>query len=262
MFYPGVNYRHILKIAGREEVLQAVCTPPHDISGKPVDGFMPGGHGSDFLNELMKKSEDVLREHPVNLARQARGESPANTIWLFWGSGKAPDIPSFSREYGINASVTSAVDVVRGMAMMIGISVLEIPGVTDGMDNDFKAQIEGALHSLGEYDLTVVHVEAPDEAAHHGSVEEKVKAIEKIDRDVVSRIISWKDDKLKVLVAPDHPTPIEIRTHSADAVPFMLWGEGVSANGAERFTESEAGKTGLSIGSGYNIMSRLIGDGK
>lgn len=259
-FYPGVNYRHILKITDREEVLEAECTPPHDIPGKPVGKFVPRGRGSEFLNELMKKSEEVLREHPVNRERVAEGKSPANTIWLFWGSGKAPDIPSFRRVYGLDASVTSAVDVIRGLACMMDISVLEIPGVTDGMDNDFAAQINGALESLGNKDLTVVHVEAPDEAAHGGSVEEKVEAIQRIDEDMVSRILSWRGDSLRVLVMPDHPTPIETRTHSADPVPFMLWGDGIKSNGAERFTEPEAAKTGLFIEFGYNIMRKLVGE--
>ena len=259
IFFPGLNYRHILKLRGYEETLEAECTPPHDISEKLVDEYPPKGPGSDFLNNLMKQSEDILRNHPVNIERKARGESTADTIWLFWGSGKPPKMPSFKEEYGLRASVTSAVDVICGLAMMLGIDILEIPGVTDGLDNDFSGQISGALESLEEYDLTVVHIEAPDEEGHHGSVDNKREAIQRIDTEVISRLNSWKNDNLRVLVMPDHPTPIEIRTHSNDPVPFLMWGEGFSSNGGSRFTETEAAKTCLSIDPAYTIMKKLTG---
>jgi len=258
-FFPGLNYRHILKVSGREETLLAECKPPHDIPGKPVAGYMPQGTGSEFLNELMEKSEGVLREHPMNIARKSRGESPANMIWLFWGSSKSPDIPKFRQVYGLDAAATSAVDVIRGLAQMIEIEVLEIPNVTDGLDNDFAGQIKGALAALETHNLVLVHIEAPDEEAHAGSIDNKVEAIQRIDSEVVSRLRTWRGDSLRVLIMPDHPTPIEIRTHSPEPVPFMLWGEGFTSNGAERFTEAEATGTGLSIDPGYNIMSRLVG---
>jgi 2,3-bisphosphoglycerate-independent phosphoglycerate mutase len=261
-FYPGLSYRHILKVSGRGETLKADCTPPHDISGKPVEKYRPKGQGSEFLNGLMRKSEKVLRDHPVNKARRERGESTADTIWLFWGSGKAPEMPSFKQQYGLRASVTSAVDVIRGLAQMLKIDLLKIPGVTDGLDNDFTGQVEGALESFKKYDLAVVHIEAPDEEGHAGSINDKVEAIRRIDTDVISRLLSWKEDSLRVLVMPDHPTPIEIRTHTGDNVPFLLWGEGFSANGASRFTEAQAAKTGLSISPACNIMNRLTGRGK
>ncbi|UCD08424.1 MAG: cofactor-independent phosphoglycerate mutase, partial [Dehalococcoidales bacterium] len=253
-FYPGLNYRHILKIRDGGEILKSECTPPHDIPGRHVDEYRPKGRGSDFLNNLMKQSEDILRNHPVNVSRKARGESTADTIWLFWGSNKAPEMPSFRESYGLTASVTSAVDVIRGLAMMLDIDILDIAGVTDGLDNDFTGQINGALKSLDKYDLTVVHIEAPDEEGHHGSVENKVEAIQRIDTDVIRRLVSWKDDSLRVLIMPDHPTPIEIRTHSNDRVPFLLWGEGFSSNGGLRFTETEAVKTGLFVDPAYTIM--------
>ncbi|HEY93884.1 MAG TPA: cofactor-independent phosphoglycerate mutase [Dehalococcoidia bacterium] len=259
-FFPGLNYRHILKIKGSGEILKAVCTPPHDIPGKLVDGYRPKGRGSDFLDNLMKQSEDILRNHPVNVERKARGVSTADTIWLFWGGDKAPKIPSFRESYGLGACVTSAVDVIRGLAMMLDIDILELPGITDGLDNDFAGQIDGALESLEKYDLAAVHIEAPDEEGHHGSVDNKVEAIQRIDTEVISRLISWKYNDLRVLVMPDHPTPIEIRTHSSDPVPFLLWGEGFSSNGGFRFTETEAIKTDLSIDPAYTIMKRLIGE--
>jgi len=258
-FYPGVSYRHILKISGREDTLSAVCTPPHDIPGREILEFLPHGPGSDLLLDLMTRSEEVLREHPVNVARRSRGDVAPDRIWLFWGSGELPEMPSFKKQYGLDAVMTSGVDLLGGLAQMAGMEVLDIAGVTDGPDNDNEAQINGALEALERKDLAVVHIEAPDEAAHGGSIDEKVEAIQRIDREVVSRIRAWRKGALRVLVAPDHPTPIEIRTHSPDPVPFMLWGEGFKKNGAARFTEPEAAKTGLYIDPGYNIMRKLVG---
>jgi len=257
-FYPGISYRHILKIMGREDTLSAVCTPPHDIPGKPVGEFLPHGTGSDLLLELMRSSEDVLREHPVNAERKARGDVAPDTIWLFWGSGKLPEMPAFKKLYGLDAVMTSGVDLLGGLAQMVGMGVLDIPGVTDGPDNDFAAQINGALEAIKKNDMAVVHIEAPDEAAHGGSIDGKVEAIRRIDEEVVSRLRTWRGDSLRLLVAPDHPTPIEIRTHSADPVPFMLWGEGFTKNGAAGFSEAEAVKTSLYIDPGYNIMRKLV----
>ncbi len=257
-FYPGVSYRHICKLKGREDTLLAACTPPHDIHDKPIDEFLPRGQGSDLLRDLMKRSQAVLRDHPVNIERRSRGDIPATMIWLFWGSGKVPDMPAFKQIYGLSAAMTSAVDILRGLALMTGMGVLDIPGVKDGLDNDFTAQAAGALAALKEYDLVVIHVEAPDEAAHAGSIDDKIEAIQRIDEEVVSRLRSWQPDSLRILIMPDHSTPIQTQTHVADLVPFMLWGPGFTANGAKRFTESEAKKVGFFIENGYNIMNMLI----
>ena len=257
-FYPGVSYRHICKLKGREDTLLATCTPPHDIHGKPVDEFMPRGSGSDLLRDLMIRSEAVIRDHPVNVERKARGDIPATMIWLFWSSGKVPDMPPFKQIYGLDAAMTSAVDVLRGLARMTGMEVLNIAGVKDGLDNDFTAQGAGALAALNKRDLVVIHIEAPDEAAHCGSIDDKVEAIQIIDKEVVSQFLTWQKDGLRVLIMPDHPTPIKVRTHVPDPVPFMLWGPGFTTNGAKRFTEVEAKSTGLFIDPGYNIMGRLI----
>ena len=258
-FYPGVGYRHILKLEGREETLGATCTAPHDIPHKPVADHMPLGPGSDLLRELMAKSEDVLREHPVNRARMSRGETPATMIWLFWGSGVAPSLPAFEKVYGVRAAMTSGVDLLRGLARITGMDVLNISGVTDGQDNDYAAQAVGALEALDKYDLVVIHIEAPDEAAHVGSVNDKVEAIQLIDREVVGRLRSWQPGGLRVLITPDHATPVLTRTHAGMPVPFMMWGEGFTGNGANRFTEAETENTGLFIDEGYKIMGRLVG---
>jgi 2,3-bisphosphoglycerate-independent phosphoglycerate mutase len=257
-FYPGVSYRHILKLKGVEATLEASCTPPHDIPGRPIAEFLPRGPGSELLRDLMKRSQAVLKDHPVNVRRRERGEVPATMIWLFWGSGRVPEMPPFRQVYGLRAALTSGVDLLRGLGKMMGMDILAIPGVTDGLDNDGSAQVAGALAALEDHDLVAVHVEAPDEAAHAGSADDKIAAIENIDREVVGELRAWKGDSLRVLVMPDHPTPIAARTHSPEPVPFVLWGPGFKANGAQGFTEAEAQERNLLLDPGYSIMSRLV----
>jgi 2,3-bisphosphoglycerate-independent phosphoglycerate mutase len=253
--HPGVGYRHICVIKDRPDVIQALCTPPHDITGKPIAGFLPRGTESHLLRELMCRSEEVLREHPVNAARRARGDIPATMIWLFWGSHRAPDLPAFQEVYGLKAGLSSAVDLLRGLAQLAGIDVLDIPGVTAGLDNDYSAQAEGAIKTLRRHDMAILHMEAPDEAGHAGSIEEKVKAIEQIDQEVIGRLLSIRN--LRLLVMPDHPTPIEIQTHVSDPVPFLLWGPGFTGNGAMAFSEAEA-RMKLIIDPGHTLMRKLV----
>ncbi len=260
-FYPGISYRHICKMKGHEDTLLAACTPPHDIPDKPISQFLPKGPGSEFLRDLMKRSEAVLQKHPVNVARQSRGDIPATMAWLFWGSGRAPDMPPFREVYGLEAALTSGVDLLDGLAQMAGMDILKIPGVTDNLDNDYTGQVTGALAALAGHDLVIIHIEAPDESGHEGSIDDKVEAIQRIDKEVIARLRSWRTGSLRVLVLPDHPTPIRLRTHSPEPVPFLLWGTGFPPNGARRFTEGEAARTGLFIEPGYNIMNKLIGRG-
>ena len=259
-FYPGIGYRHIMKLKGNRDTLDAACTPPHDIPGKPVADYLPQGPGSRPLIDIMKRSEDLLRSHRINEARRTRGDVPVSMVWLFWGSGRAPEMPGFEETYGLRAAMTSGVDLLRGMALMVGMEVLDIKGVTDGMDNNYAAQAAGALDALEKYEMVVIHIEAPDDAGHDGLIDEKVKAIEKIDSEVVSRLLSYRGKGLRVLIMPDHPTPITLRTHSADPVPFLLWGNGIDPNGAGRYTEPEAARTGLFIEKGYKIMGELLGE--
>jgi 2,3-bisphosphoglycerate-independent phosphoglycerate mutase len=259
-FYPGVSYRHILKLRGYTETLGAVCTPPHDIPDRDIDEFLPKGPGSGPLLDLMKRSQDILREHEINEKRRLRGDMPVSMVWLFWGSGAAPEMPDFQSTYGLKAAMTSGVDLLKGLAMMSGMEVLDIPGVTDGINNDNKAQVNGALKALEKRDLVVIHIEAPDEAAHGGLADSKIKAIQDIDAEVIGRLRSWSREKLRVLVMPDHPTPISLRTHSPEPVPFLCWGTGTDHNGGKRFTEAEAAGTGLFVDPGYKIMGELIGE--
>ena len=257
-FYPGVGYRHICKITGHDIALDTVCTPPHDIPNKPIAEFMPHGPGSAILVDLMERSRYVLSDHPVNVKRESEGEIPATMIWLFWGSGKIPALPSFETRYGVKGAITSAVDLLRGLAKMSGLDIINIPGITDNIDNDYAAQATGALKALEDHDIVVIHVEAPDEAGHSGSAENKIRSIEMIDREIVSRIREWKDDIIRVLVMPDHPTPLAVQTHTEEAVPFLVWGKGISSNGARRFNEAEARSTGISIEHGYHMMDKLV----
>jgi 2,3-bisphosphoglycerate-independent phosphoglycerate mutase len=257
-FYPGIGYRHILKLKGYQDTLNADCTPPHDIPGKLVADYLPKGPGSHLLTDLMMRSQDLLRSHRINVERRSRSDAPVSSIWLFWGSGRAPEMPPFSETYGIKAAMTSGVDLLRGLAMMAGMSVLYLKGVTDGLDNDYTAQAVGAVDALDEHDMVIIHVEAPDDAGHDGLIDEKIDAIQYIDAEIISRLVSWGKDKLRGLVMPDHPTPINSRTHTADPVPFLLWGYGIESNGAVRLTESEAAKTGLFIEQGYKIMGELL----
>jgi len=257
-FYPGVSYRHILKIKGHEEAVEAICTPPHDIPGQPVAKHLPQGKGSRLLIDLMQRSEAVLKDHPVNLARLSRNETPATTIWLFWPSGQVPKLPSFQQNYGLRAAMISGVDLLRGLAQLAEMEIIKIPGVTDGLDNDYVAQGEGALRALESRDLLVGHVDAPDEAGHSGSIDHKVEAIERTDKEIIRRLRNYKTHQLRLLVLPDHPTPIDIQTHTGEEVPFLLWGPGFPPNGARRLTEAEARAANFSIPAGYDIINRLI----
>ncbi len=257
-FYAGVGYRHLLKLKGHEDAAKAICTPAHDISDKEIAEYLPRGRGSRFLRQLMQESIPVLENHKVNADRRVWNELPANMIWLFWGSGRIPQVPSFKKVHGKSAAITSAVDLLKGLGKMADMDILEIPGVTDNLDNDFAAQVSGGLKALETHDLVVIHIEAPDEAGHAGSFKDKVEAIQMIDKEVVGRIISYQQDDLRLLVMPDHPTPVNIKTHVGEPVPFLLWGQGFTTNGARRFTEAEAKRTGLLIENGYNIMSTLV----
>lgn len=256
-FYPGVNYRHLLKLKGMGNTANALCTPPHDISDREVSPYLPQGEGSLILNQLISSSQQILRDHPLNLHRQSQGKLPANSIWLFWGSGPIPPMPPFKKAYGLDVALTSGVDLLRGLGLMMDMKILELHGITDGLNNDFSGQMQGGLSALRDNDMAVIHVEAPDEAGHAGSLSDKVKAIELIDEFMVSKLLSYPED-IRVLVMPDHPTPIKLKTHVAEPVPFLMWGKGFSANGVSRFTEKEALKTGIIFEKGCTLMQAFL----
>lgn len=256
-FHPGLGFRHILTVSGHLELLQAVCTPAHDLADKPVDGNLPRGPGSELLVDLMERSKPVLALHPLNRARRERGEPAATQIWLFWPGERPGTMPTFAAAYGQRSVLTSAVDLLRGLAKQARIDFLTLPGVTDGSDNDYEGQMRGALDALSDHDVVMVHIEAPDDAGHRGDPEAKVRAIEAIDELMVAQLLSWRGD-VGLLVQPDHPTPLALKTHVAEPVPFLLWGAGHGPNGAARLTETQAAATGLVVRPGHTMMGRLL----
>ncbi len=256
-FHPGVGYRHILKLKGHNETLKAQTTPPHDISTLPINDYLPKGEGSEILLRLIEASQEVLRSHPVNIRRQNEGSLTAQSIWLTWGSGQPPALPPFEKAYGKTAAITSGVDLLRGLGIMMSMEILDIPGVTDGQDNDCVAQTEGALEALERHDLVIIHYEAPDEAGHAGSAEQKIMAIEKADRDMVGRLAEYLGASGRLLVMPDHPTPVELLTHTSDPVPYLLWGKDIKPGKGLRFTENEARESGILYDPGWKLMKRF-----
>ena len=256
-FYPGVSYRHILVVKGHPELLDAAYTPPHDISGRPVEGHLPEGPGSEVLLHLMARARTVLEWSAPNSSRREMDEVAATDIWPFW-PGRAPQgLTPFRERRGISAALTSGVDLLNGLAVLTGIDRLDIPGVTDGPDNDYAAQAEQALRALRHYDLVVIHVETPDEAGHAGDIAAKIAGIEAIDREVVSRARDFGEG-LRILCMPDHPTPIALKTHVGEPVPFVLAGPGIVHNGAAAFDEMAAATTGLLVDPGRGVVDLLL----
>ncbi len=265
-FYPGVGFRHILTVRDGADLLATMFTPPHDIAGRSVDQSAPVGPGAAFARDLMERSAAILEGHPVNKQRQARGKLPATQIWLFWPGMRPAGMPAFAALYrGRKAALTSPVDLLKGLAVQTRIDYLSIPGVTDGSDNDYEGQMKAALASLADHGVVFVHVESPDEAGHAGDAAAKVEAIEQIDALMVPQIVETAGagvremDALRVLILPDHPTPLELRTHVAESVPFIMWGPGFEANGAAAYTEREARATGFAVAPGHLLMSMFLG---
>ncbi|RJQ54516.1 MAG: cofactor-independent phosphoglycerate mutase [Actinobacteria bacterium] len=257
LFFPGVGYRHLLVLKDGTGSLEAACTPPHDIPGRPIAPFTPRGPGATRLLELMEKSVPVLASDPVNRERIERGLPPASMIWLFWGGRRPSQMPSFADAYGLSAALTSGVDLLGGLARLFSIERLRIEGVTDGSDNDYRAQAEGALDALSDHDLVVIHVESPDEAGHSGDAAKKIEAIGRIDEEIIGRLSAYAGP-MRILALPDHPTPVELRTHAREPVPFILSGPGVEPNGGTAFSEKEAGSTGLFVREGWRLMEKLV----
>ncbi len=258
-FYPGVSYRHCLVVANGTTELGEM-TPPHDISGRVVGEYLSTAPAAQPLVDLMKKSVDILKDHPVNKARIAKGERPVSSIWL-WGEGRKPQLEDFREKNGVLAGVISAVDLLKGIGVCANMAIPEVAGATGYLDTNFagKMQAAKALFESGT-DLVYVHVEAPDECGHRGEAENKVKAIEEIDRQVLAPLVEYLKEKhdFRILVMPDHPTPLTIRTHSSDPVPFMLYDSRKAQGGVDTFTEETAAKTGVMIEHGPSIMARLL----
>ena len=221
-FYPGVSYRHIMLWSSGETRIE--CTPPHDISGKEIADYLPVGNGEDILRELMLQAAGILENHPVNKERIKRGDKAANSIW-FWGQGKKLGLPTFKQKYALDGALVSAVDLMRGIGISAGFKILEVPGITGYLDTNYEGKAEGALKALEQVDIVYIHVEAPDEAGHAGNYEDKIRAIEDFDARVVGNVLKGLVvfDEYRVLILPDHATPIEAKTHTDEPVPFVIY---------------------------------------
>lgn len=259
-FYPGVSYRHCLVWSNGNPHL-GVLTPPHDITGKVITDYIPKGEAVDELYDLMKKSYDLLKDHPVNKARIARGKRPANSIWL-WGEGTKPLLDNFSEKFGIKGSMISAVDLLKGIAICAGMNSVDVDGATGYLDTNFDGKCKAAIEEFKNgADLVYVHVEAPDECGHRGEIENKVKAIEMIDEHILGPVVEFLKgyDDFAVLVCPDHPTPLSIRTHTSTPVPYLIYDSKNEINsGVKVFCEKEARETGNYIEKGFTMMNYFL----
>jgi 2,3-bisphosphoglycerate-independent phosphoglycerate mutase len=266
VFYPGVSYRHLLlwrEGATRFPGLESVgFTPPHDIIGREIDPFLPrAGGGVKEILSLMAGSRRLLEEHPVNVSRRSRGLLPANSIWL-WGQGQAPKMATLKERFGIEGSVISAVHLLKGIGILAGLRSIEVPGATGYFDTNYEGKAECALKSLWDRDFVFVHVEAPDEAGHHGDARLKIEAIEAFDRRVVGPILKGMEvfENFRILLLPDHPTPICLRTHTADPVPYVIYSSR-DAQGPARgdaFNEAAGARSGILEERGFELLGRLL----
>jgi len=260
-FYPGVSYRHLMVIKrGAEVHLENIkCIPPHDISGQSISKNLPKGDGAELLIKLMTDSRALLERHEINLVRVDLKENPANMIWL-WGQGKKPAMPGFKEKYGFSGAVISAVDLIKGLGRIIGLEVINVPGATGYYDTNYEGKAKAALKSLKKKDFVFVHVEAPDEAGHNGDLREKILAIERFDQLVVGTILEAlkKQDDFRVLVLPDHATPVSLKTHTSDIVPFGIFGKGIIGREFLNYSEKEAQKSDLYFDKGHELMDYFI----
>lgn len=258
-FYSGVSYRHCLVVADGTTDLGEM-TPPHDISGRVIGEYLSKSENAAPLLELMRKSYDILRDHPVNQARIAKGLRPANSIWL-WGEGTKPDVQNFKEKNGISGCIVSAVDLLKGIGKCADMSVPEVAGATGYIDTDFEGKADAGIAAFKNgCDLVYLHFEAPDECGHRGECQNKVKAIEAIDSRALSKLLDYLEgcgDDYRILVMPDHPTPLSTKTHSAAPVPFLVFDSRKEENGVSCFTEESAASTGIFIEHGPDMMDIL-----
>jgi 2,3-bisphosphoglycerate-independent phosphoglycerate mutase len=263
-FHAGVQYRNILIYRPDEQpapfAVETKTQPPHDIPDKPAADHLPKGPGADLLIDLMERSKPIFADHPVNKERIARGEKPATQIWL-WGQGRAPSVTSFAREYGPRGSIVSAVDLVRGTGMLIGWQRIDSPGATGYLDTDYASKGRTGIAALKDHDLVCVHVEAPDEASHEGRTDEKIKALERIDEHIVGPLLEElpKHGEWRILVSPDHRTPLRTRAHAYGAVPFVVAGTGIPAKGQTSYDEVVAAESDVEFDPGWKLMRWFLG---
>jgi len=264
-FVTGKSYRHILKLTVRDpqRYCQIQTIPPHDILNQDIKDHLPQGGGSEIFLKLMEKSRDILNDHSINQVRIDLKENPANMIWL-WGQGTQVSLPSFQEEFGLKGAMISAVDLVNGLGNLMGLDVVSVPGITGYYDTNFKGKAEYALKALKDHDFVFVHIEAPDEAGHNGDIKAKIQAIEDIDQHVIGTIVDALAGKgdYRILISSDHPTPVELRTHTSDPVAFVMSGQGVEFCGAEQYNETLASENGLKFQSGQDLLRCFLAKDK
>jgi len=260
-FYPGISYRHLMVVKrGAEEHFEALrCQPPHDFTGGSISKNLPKGDSAATLIKLMEESRDILAKHEINLVRIDLKENPANMIWL-WGQGKKPAMPKFIDKYGLEGSVISAVDLIKGIGRLLGLNVINVPGATGYYDTDYEAKARAAVKLLEKDDFVFVHIEAADEAGHNGDLREKITAIERFDQMVLGTVLKAFKGKrnFRILALPDHATPVALKTHAADPVPFGIFGQDIVARGFLNYSEKEALKSDLYFDPGYELMDYFI----
>jgi 2,3-bisphosphoglycerate-independent phosphoglycerate mutase len=257
-FHAGVSYRNLMVMAGAS-AMDVTCTPPHDIPDRPAAEHRPRGPGSDRVRAVMEEARRLLAGHEVNLVRGDLGENRATDIWL-WGQGRAKTLEPFASRFGVRAAAIAAVDLVRGIARSIGMDVLDVAGATGYLDTNYAGKGAAAAAALSSYDLVVVHIEAPDEAGHLGHVRAKVEAIERIDECIVGPLLDGlrRSDEWRMLIAPDHPTPVGQRVHTATPPPFCMAGHRVHAVVSEPFSEASAAAADLQIDPGHELMEYFL----
>ena len=256
-FFPGISYRHLLVWHNKENNFS--LTPPHDISDKKITEYLPK---DETLLALMKKSYDILKDHPVNKKRIERGLRPANSIWI-WGNGTKPNLDTYIDKFGIRGSVVSAVDLIRGIGVCAGLDVIEVEGATGNVHTNFDGKASAAIKSLKEgADFVYIHLEAADEAGHRHEIANKVQSIELIDEQIVAPVLSYLENSgedFKILLMPDHPTPLAIRTHTRDAIPYIIYtSTDDNKEAGISYTENNALKTGIYEKDGYRLIEKLF----
>jgi 2,3-bisphosphoglycerate-independent phosphoglycerate mutase len=249
MFKAGVSYRNLLVV---HDGKGAASTPPHDIVGQGISPYLPKGYDAELLQQCMEKSRHVFDHHPVNVARKNAGKRMATRIWP-WSGGHKPAFPLFSEKYGKNGGIISAVDLLQGIGRCAGMEIIRVPGATGYLDTDYVAKARYAITAMEHLDFLYLHIEAPDEAGHMGSIEEKVKAIERVD-DVIGTILGSFDGVMAVL--PDHPTPIRAKTHTRDPVPFAVLGKDIDST--SEFSETAARSGGLGMKNAVDFLGFLF----
>ena len=259
-FYPGVSYRHLM--VWHNGSTNVELTPPHDISDKKITDFLPKGDGADEILELMKKSSEILKKHPVKLKRISEGKNPATSIWI-WGEGRKPALDSFEGKYHLKGSVISAVDLIKGIAICAGMESIDVEGATGTYQSNFDGKADAALKSLLDdgKDFVYIHMEAPDECGHQGDAEHKKLSVELIDEKVVGkirRVLGERGVDYKMLIMPDHPTPIKLKTHVSDPVPYVIFTSNDLKDTGLTYTEKNAKATGNFIEKGYTLMDKFL----